>query len=194
MQHPVGRAFWRRVQLEEVVPLVEAPSGTNALEFWRTVERRLANPSVADPVRRLASMGCTRMPAFLGATLRDRLKAGKSTGGLALAHALWARYCAEDGHDGDAQWERLHATALAARQDPAEWLRALPEVYGEAGETTAVGADAAFRADFCRALAGLWQNGVQKTVMEFVRSPKGSSNYYFVKKFSKNIFKKNIFL
>jgi mannitol 2-dehydrogenase len=75
MAHPLARAFWRKVELEEILPGVQAivaASGIDLdpLEFVSQIEQRFANPRVADPVLRLSTSGTTRVPNFINPTLR----------------------------------------------------------------------------------------------------------------------------
>ena len=88
--------------------------------------------------------------------------------GLALESALWARYCfgiTESGEKieaNDPNWERLVPVARAAKENPAAWL-AMEDIYGELGRSEA------FAMEFSRFLKELWQNGVKKTITNYLQ-------------------------
>src|SRR5690606_16088657 len=111
-----------------------------------------------------------RQPKFIIPTIVDRLKAGKGIAGLALESALWCRYCFGTTDSGaaiepnDPNWDRVQATAKAARSDPAAWL-AMEDIYGEVGQS------AVFSAAFATALRDLWGNGTRETLRRYLSNP-----------------------
>jgi mannitol 2-dehydrogenase len=92
---------------------------------------------------------------------------GRDAAGLALATALWCRYCAGITDSGaviapnDPDWARLTSTAQAARHDPAQWL-AMTDIYGD------LGADPAFKAAFANALNALWMDGTEAVLKRYL--------------------------
>ena len=90
-------------------------------DYYQLIEQRFSNPKIGDTIRRLCLDGSNRQPKFIIPTIADRLKAGKGVAGLALESALWCRYCFGTTDSGaviepnDPNWERLQATAKAAK-------------------------------------------------------------------------------
>ena len=124
--------------------------------------RRSATPSAAS-----ASTAPNRQPKFIIPSIADRLDRGLPVEGLALATALWARYCAGRTDSGamiepnDPSWDRLTAQAEAAREDPAAWL-AMRDIYGQTADAPA------FRDAFARWLAALWSDGTEATLRRYL--------------------------
>ena len=149
MAHPLIRGLFTKVAAEEIAPHVAPTPETTPAEYITLIERRFANPEIADTTRRVAFDGSSRQPGFIVPTILAGLKAGTPTAGLALTSALWARYCEGVREDGstiepnDPHWENLRGTAHAARIDPSAWL-AMRRVYGDLGEVPG------FAADFAR--------------------------------------------
>jgi mannitol 2-dehydrogenase len=160
-------AFLEKLTKQEVLPVVPPPPSTDLEAYRALVARRFANPKIADTIQRLCFDGSNRQPKFILPSVRDRLKSGASVKGLALASALWCRYCAGETESGksiapnDPGWERLQAAAKPARADPLAFLK-LRDIFGELAENpTYVGA-------FSRALASLWARGVRSTLADYL--------------------------
>ena len=158
MAHPLVSAFLDRVERSEVIPHVPSIPGTDPVAYYERCAERFANPKIADTIARLCHDGSNRQPKFIVPTIRDRLAAGQPVEGLALACALWCRYCYGEGENGetiapnDPNWDALRERAHEARNDPKAWL-AMREVYGDLGD------DPAFRTAFADALSALWRDG-----------------------------------
>jgi mannitol 2-dehydrogenase len=156
-------AFLRRLEEREIIPTLAPVPGTDLLAYFDTIERRFANPKIADTIPRLCLDGFSRQPKFILPTAAARLAAGGSVDGLALVSALWARYCYGETEAGatippnDNQWDRLTKQARLARSDPKAWL-AMRDVFGE------LAADARYVAAFSAALTSLWAKGVRATL------------------------------
>ncbi|WP_120631870.1 mannitol dehydrogenase family protein [Ruegeria sp. EL01] len=160
--------FFRKVQVEEIVPHVAAVSGTRPDEYLKLVERRFANSAIHDTTRRVAFDGSSRHPGFLLPSLRDALRSGGSVKGLALAAAFWARMCAGVRDDGteieanDPLWAGLKATALAAKDDPQAWI-GQTNLYGETG------LEHRFSQEFSNWLSLIWQNGCREAINSYLK-------------------------
>lgn len=167
MQEPLVRGFLAKLEREEIIPTVPPVPDTSLDDYYKLIDRRFANPKIGDTVRRLCLDGSNRQPKFIIPTIADRLNGGRSTAGLALASALWCRYCYGTTDSGaviepnDPNWDRMQATAKAAKDTPAAWL-AMDDIYG------GVGRSEAFGADFSAALKALWQNGVRETLAAYL--------------------------
>ena len=66
---------------------------TRRLAYLDMVEKRFSNAEMADTTRRFAYDGSSRQPGFLLPSIREGLSKESSVNGLALASALWSRYC-----------------------------------------------------------------------------------------------------
>lgn len=167
MAHPLIAAFLRKVEIDDILPIVPSVPDTDTSAYLTLIENRFANPEVGDTVRRLCLDGTNRQPKFILPSVRDNLAAGRGVDGLALVSALWCRYCFGTDEAGsaiapnDPDWDRLVVCAQAARQDPAAWL-AMADIYGDLAQAPAF-ADA-----FARALAALWSDGTQAVLRAYV--------------------------
>ncbi|PZO78742.1 MAG: mannitol dehydrogenase [Mesorhizobium amorphae] len=167
MEHPLIRGFLAKLEREEIIPTVPPVPGVVLEDYFQLIEHRFSNPRIGDTVRRLCLDGSNRQPKFIIPTVADRLKAGAGVEGLALESALWCRYCFGETDSGaliepnDPNWDRMQATARAAKDDPAAWL-AMDDIYGP------VGRDERFARAFASALNGLWQNGTAASLERYL--------------------------
>ena len=167
MQEPLVRAFLEKVERDEIIPVVPPVPNTSLEDYFKLIDQRFSNPRIGDTVRRLCLDGSNRQPKFIIPTIADRLKAGKSTLGLALESALWCRYCFGTTDSGaviepnDPNWDRMQATAAKAKDDPAAWL-AMEDIYGEVGRSPA------FVEAFSHALRILWAHGARETLTRYL--------------------------
>lgn len=170
MEHPLISAFLDKVERTELIPYVSPVPDMELAAYFTLVRNRFSNPEVADTVQRLCLDGSNRQPKFILPSLRDALASGGSIEGLALASALWCRYCAGTSDSGaaiqpnDPKWDRLMTLSAAARSNPDLWL-GLTEVYGDLGQNTRL------RDAFGRQLTRLWQTGTTKTLRSFLAEP-----------------------
>jgi mannitol 2-dehydrogenase len=167
MEHPLVAAFLEKIEREEIVPVVPPVPDTDTSAYFALIQRRFANPKIGDTVRRLCLDGSNRQPKFIIPTIADRLDQGLPIAGLALESALWCRYCFGTTDSGatiapnDPNWERMTATAAAAKDDPDAWL-AMEDIYG------AVGRNAVFREAFAGWLTALWRDGTKATLERYL--------------------------
>ena len=168
MRHDLIPRFLEKVQREEVIPGVEAVPDQDPTDYFETVRTRFGNPNVADTTRRLCHDGSNRQPKFIVPSIRDALARGAAIDGLALASALWCRYCLGTREDGaeiapnDPNWDALTATATKARSHPSAWL-GMRKVYGDAGS------DERLRAAFGHWLTAVHEHGVEATLRAHLR-------------------------
>ncbi|MDO5641836.1 MAG: mannitol dehydrogenase family protein [Paracoccus sp. (in: a-proteobacteria)] len=167
MENDLVRGFLTRVEEDEIIPVVPPVPGTDLHAYFARVRERCANPMIGDTIRRLCLDGSNRQPKFIIPTIADRLAAGGAVTGLALASALWCRYCAGVTDSGaviapnDPAWGRLTGTALAARDDPRIWLE-MRDIYGDTGQNPV------FAQEFGHWLARLWQDGTAVTLRGYL--------------------------
>jgi mannitol 2-dehydrogenase len=159
-------SFLETIELNEIIPVVPDVPGIDLNDYYQSVESRFSNPAIADTVSRLCFDGSNRQPKFVVPTISDRLEAGVSIDGLALASAFWCRYCEgtdEAGNElppNDPSWDLLHATAIASRTDPLKWL-SMTNVYGN------IGGNVKFRQSFLAAITGIRQKGVASMIQTY---------------------------
>ncbi|PWK71546.1 mannitol dehydrogenase family protein [Aminobacter sp. AP02] len=167
MENPLVRAFLAKLEREEIMPTVPPVPGVVLEEYCQLIERRFSNPKIGDTVRRLCLDGSNRQPKFIIPTIADRLKTGNGIAGLALESALWCRYCFGTTDSGaviepnDPNWDRLLATATAAKGSPQTWL-AMEDIYGEVGKSPA------FAEAFAHSLDALWKLGTKETLTRYL--------------------------
>ena len=167
MQEPLIRQFLGRVEREEILPIVPPVPNTDLSAYLGLILTRFANPRIGDTVRRLCFDGSNRQPKFIVPTVRDQLANGGSVDGLALACALWCRYCygtTESGTEiepNDPSWDRLKRVAAESKTRPVAWLE-MRDVYGDLSECEH------FAARFVAALDSLWQDGTRVTLGQYL--------------------------
>jgi mannitol 2-dehydrogenase len=167
MEQPLVSAFLGKLEREEIIPTVPQVPGTDLPHYYRTIENRFSNRSIADTIDRLCFDGSNRQPKFIVPTAADSIRISGRASGLALVSALWCRYCHGDTDSGrpiaanDSIWDRLRSTARAAKENPASWL-SMSDIYG------ALGTNPAFARDFASHLASLWRQGTAATLQDYI--------------------------
>ena len=167
METPLIKAYLKKVTDEEIRPTVHPVPGTDLAAYQRLIERRFANPKIADTVRRLCLDGSNRQPKFIVPPLADLLKAGRPIHGLALESALWCRYCHGTTDSGkviepnDPNWDLLQLKAKQAKDRPQAWLE-MNDIYGE------VGKNGIMQNLFATYLQMIWKNGSQAAVQSYL--------------------------
>ncbi len=159
--------FLETLTKREIIPVVPPPPQVDLEAYRKKVAERFANPKIGDTIARLCLDGSNRQPKFILPTVRDRLAAGASVGGLALVSALWCRYCTGELESGktippnDPSWDRLQAAAKPARSDPRAFL-AMRDIFGDLADNPI------YVEAFSGALASLWANGVRATIADYL--------------------------
>lgn len=160
-------AFLEALETREILPVVPPPPGVSLEAYRLKVAERFANPKIGDTIARLCLDGSNRQPKFILPSALDRLKAGQGFAGLALASALWCRYCYGESDSGkiippnDPSWDRLQQAARSARADPRAFL-AMRDIFGELADAPA------YVTAFSNALAKLWSQGVRATLDDYL--------------------------
>ncbi|WP_299614635.1 mannitol dehydrogenase family protein [uncultured Tateyamaria sp.] len=166
MGHTDIRAFFRKVQMEEIAPYVHEVPGFTPAAYVDLIEARFSNPEIRDTTRRVAFDGSSRHTGFILPILRDALAAGGSVSGLSLVEALWARMCAGTRQDGsviepnDPHWDALTIAAHAAKDDPQAWL-AQSQYYQELADSSE------FAQQFDKWLRLIWADGVDAALKAY---------------------------
>jgi len=140
---------------------------TSLQDYFALIENRFANPKIGDTIPRLAQDGSNRQPKFILPSTADRLAQDLDVQGLALVSALWCRYF-EGTSDGgkpiafnDPSADRLHAAALASRNDPMAFI-GITDIFGS------VGANPQFQKRFGEAIASLRSQGAAATLQRYL--------------------------
>lgn len=160
MQHPTIRAFFKKVETEEIVPLVVPVPGKTPLQYFELIDTRFANPAIVDTARRIAFDGSSRHPGMVIPTIREAVAAGAPVEGLALVEAAWCRQCYGTRENGeviepnDPFWDELTAVAKNAKDDPRRWLE-MRQSYGDLADQPRF-ADA-----FEKWLRMIWADGME---------------------------------
>jgi mannitol 2-dehydrogenase len=169
MHHQKIHAFFRKVQMEEVVPHVPATPETTARQYVDLVEQRFRNTAIVDTIRRVCFDGSSRHPGMILPTVRDGLAKGVPTKGLAIVEAAWARMCAGTREDGstiepnDPYWDNLTTVARLARLDPSAWLE-MRSTYGSLAD------DPRFARAFEESLSEIWAKGIEAVLDAYCQS------------------------
>jgi mannitol 2-dehydrogenase len=167
MENSMIRSFLQKIECEEIIPIVPAVPDTDLRKYFEKIEERFANPKIGDTIRRLCFDGFNHQPKFIIPSIVDRLRAGAGVTGLALASALWCRYCYGTTESGktiepnDPSWDRLTSVARAAKDDAMAWLE-MKDIYGD------VGSSEVFRRHFAFMLKAIWSAGVKRVVTRYV--------------------------
>lgn len=170
MAHPLISAFMEKVQRTEILPILPPPPGVDLAAYRDKVAERFSNPKIRDSIRRLCFDGSNRQPKFIVPSVADQLACGGPIAGLALASALWRRYCEGVDAQGNAiepndpSWASLQAAAQASRSDPDRWL-AQEQIYGPVGKAQA------FRDRFAAAVRTIEREGVEAALQGYLNAP-----------------------
>ncbi len=165
--HPLVSAFLKKVETEEIIPIVPPVPDTDLNAYFALCEKRFANPKIGDTIRRLALDGSNRQPKFVIPSAMDRVNANSLLTGLALVSAFWCRYCYGTTESGaviepnDPNWDRLTAQARQARENPAVWLE-MTDIYGDLAKAPA------FSDAFAKCLNFIWKNGTAVTLETYL--------------------------
>jgi mannitol 2-dehydrogenase len=167
MENELVLSFLRKVEDEEIIPVVPPVPDTDLHGYYELIETRFANPKIGDTITRLCLDGSNRQPKFILPSAADRIRASAPVNGLALVSALWARYCYGETESGtpiapnDPSWERLTAQAKRAKDDPRAWLE-MRDIFGALAE------EPAYVAAFSTALRSLWAAGTRETLTKYL--------------------------
>ena len=125
---PAIHAYLRAFLDRDVIPTLTAPPGMSPADYRDTVLARFANPAVKDQLLRITSDGASKIPVFIGETLRSCLERDGDQRRLAFLFAAFAHYLG-GRDDRGAAFTPLEPhvapedLALAGDADPAAVLR-----------------------------------------------------------------------
>jgi fructuronate reductase/mannitol 2-dehydrogenase len=148
---------------DEIAPLLPPAPAVDLPSYQRTVLARLANPRIADELRRLCRAGSSKVPLHVVPSIARARALGRDHSLLTLAVAGWFRYLRGGDERGrrlvpdDPLAERLQKAAVRGGTDPRPLL-------AESGRFGALAADPAFVASLEQALLALDRHGVRATL------------------------------
>lgn len=117
----------RRVLDDDILPTLVAPEGMELEQYRDTVLQRFANPSLAHTTRQVAMDGSQKLPGRLLGPAIDRLDAGQTPLGVALAVAAWITYIASTLEQGGPSLDDPLADTLQSAVGAADAVTADPE-------------------------------------------------------------------
>ena len=167
MEHPLVHGLFKKVEINEIVPHVDAVPNMEPDAYAELIERRFSNTEILDTTRRVAFDGSSRHPGFILPSLRGCLDKGIVPTGLSLVSAVWARYCTGIREDGsviepnDPQWESLAVLAEKAKGNPEAWLSNVA-VYGQ------LGAEPEFVRSFSHWLKSIHEKGLEASLQDYL--------------------------
>lgn len=167
MAEPLVAGFLKKLEADEIIPIVPPVPDTDLDTYFTQIQERFANPKIGDTVTRLCLDGSNRQPKFILPSASDRLHAGQSVTGLALASALWCRYCYGETDSGthippnDPAWDRLQGLAKQARTEPTVFL-SMEDIFG------ALARNEIYVKAFSDALGSLWSRGTRQTLTRYL--------------------------
>lgn len=128
MADPRIQSYLRTFLDRDVIPLLDAPPGMTLETYRDAVLSRFSNPAIGDQLARIASDGASKIPVFLGDTIRSGLERGGDHRRLAYLLAAFGRYLRgvdDRGRRFAPQEPHLTAEdrALAEAPDPKALLR-----------------------------------------------------------------------
>jgi fructuronate reductase/mannitol 2-dehydrogenase len=160
MREPVFSSYVERLMDAEVAPLLPAVPGIDLADYTAALIERLANPKIADELRRLCRNGSSKVPAHVLPSIAEARRAGHDHELLTMAVAGWFRHLRGTDERGrrlavdDPLADRLAQAALAGGDDPRPLLAECPG-FGE------LAADAGFASSLQEALTALDRHGVR---------------------------------
>lgn len=168
--------FLTKTISEEIAPSVEPVTDMQPLQYLDLIKNRFSNPEIHDTTRRVAFDGSSRQTGFLLPSIRDGLKAGLPVDGLALASAMWCKYCEGSRENGskiepnDPHWSELNSAAIAARANPRVWLEQY-QYYGD------LASDDRFAAAFIGWHRAVSSIGVKGAIDSYLKAVSGSGRH-----------------
>ena len=156
---PALRRFIEALMREEIEPTLADRVDADLATYRARLIERFANPALAHRTLQIAMDGSQKIPQRWLDTVRERLAAGASIDGLALAVAAWLHFLRGFDERGRAHAiDDPLAAALAALGDDAQALCGFAPVFGDLGR------EPRFVGPVSRAVSALRAGGVRATL------------------------------
>ena len=167
MRDPGLAGFAARV-MDDAVPTLSVPPGTEVLGYKRALLARFRNPALRHRTAQIATDGSQKLPQRVLDTMRDRLALGLPVDTQALVVAGWMRYVTGvDEHGKSMNVQDPAAPSLAAAVQAAGPVpdRLAPALLDMRPIFGALGRDPRVRSAVTAALARLYTLGARRAVL-----------------------------
>lgn len=128
--------FVRAIMDKEITPTLPPVPGMALGPYKDKLIQRFANPAIKDRWERICSDGSQKLTNQLLPIVRERMQAGQSYTGLAVAVATWIRYLTGEGERGqsfklnDPLADKMQQAARQGGKDPLPALQ-VQQVFGD---------------------------------------------------------------
>ncbi|HTM81523.1 mannitol dehydrogenase family protein [Asticcacaulis sp.] len=82
----------RRLMIEDIVPLLEAPDGLDLIAYSEDILKRFHNPAIVHKLSQIAWDGSIKLPIRILSSLGEALDQGRDISRLCLPLAAWMRF------------------------------------------------------------------------------------------------------
>jgi fructuronate reductase len=103
----------RRLMIEDVVPLLEAPEGLDLLAYSEDILKRFRNPAIVHKLSQIAWDGSQKLPIRILSSLSEALDRGQDIRRLCLPLAAWMRFVRARAVTGEAITDPLADDLIA---------------------------------------------------------------------------------
>ncbi len=114
----------RRLMIEDVVPLLEAPEGLDLVAYSEAILTRFRNPAIVHKLAQIAWDGSQKLPIRILSSLLEALDRGQDIHRLCLPLAAWMRFVRAKAVSGEAITDPLAddliAVGKACHDDPSD--------------------------------------------------------------------------
>jgi fructuronate reductase len=106
----------RKLMIEDVVPLLEAPEGLDLIAYSEDILNRFRNPAIVHKLSQIAWDGSQKLPIRILSSLTEALDRGQDIRRLCLPLAAWMRFVRAKAIKGEAITDPLAAELIAVGQ------------------------------------------------------------------------------
>lgn len=103
----------RRLMIEDVVPLLEAPEGLDLIAYSEDILKRFRNPAIVHKLSQIAWDGSQKLPIRILSSVTEALDRGQDIRRLCLPLAAWMRFIRSKAVTGEALTDPLAADLVA---------------------------------------------------------------------------------
>jgi fructuronate reductase len=103
----------RRLMIEDVVPLLEAPKGLDLVAYSEDILKRFRNPAIVHKLAQIAWDGSQKLPIRILSSLTEALERGHDIRRLCLPLAAWMRFVRTKAVSGEAITDPLADDLIA---------------------------------------------------------------------------------
>ena len=103
----------RKLMIEDVVPLLEAPEGLDLVAYSEAILMRFRNPAIVHKLAQIAWDGSQKLPIRILSSLAEALDRGQDIHRLCLPLAAWMRFVRAKAVSGEAITDPLAGDLIA---------------------------------------------------------------------------------